>query len=183
MTQSMRATKPPTKLRPLAVGTFAILTLTASSHLRSPTILLWNASASVPIGLYLVIPSEVPANGDLAVSQLPQATAVLADERRYLPTDVLLIKPVAASSGATVCRFGRHIFVDGRWLATAKERDSRGRLMQVWEGCHTLSPSQTFLMNPAVPDSFDGRYFGPIPLALTKGRAKPLLTFGPPSAR
>jgi type IV secretory pathway protease TraF len=131
---------------------------------RSPTFILWNASASVPEGLYIVQPNASLHVGDLAVSRLPTGARRLAADRLYLPPDVLLIKPVAATNGSEVCRRGL-------------PSDRLHRLMPAWQGCHVLAPSEIFLMNPAVPDSFDGRYFGPTPLGLAKGRAFPLLTF------
>ena len=37
-------------------------------------------------------------------------------------------------------------------------------------------PGDVFLMNPGVPDSLDGRYFGPLPASSIIGRAVPLWT-------
>ena len=34
-----------------------------------------------------------------------------------------------------------------------------------------LRPGEVFLMNPTVPDSLDGRYFGPLPAASIVARA------------
>jgi type IV secretory pathway protease TraF len=62
-------------------------------------------------------------------------------------------------------------------MGVARERDHRGRVLPVWEGCHTLSGAEVFLMNWDEPASLDGRYFGPIPLHAIVGRAVPLWTF------
>ena len=35
---------------------------------------------------------------------------------------------------------------------------------------------EVFLMNPGVPDSLDGRYFGPLPASSIIGRAAPVWT-------
>ena len=45
-----------------------------------------------------------------------------------------------------------------------------------WSGCRTLQPDEVFLMNPTVPDSLDGRYFGSLPLTSIVARAVPLWT-------
>ena len=51
-----------------------------------------------------------------------------------------------------------------------------GRALPVWHGCRTIAPGEVFLMNPAVPDTLDGRYFGPLPPRPIVGRADPLWT-------
>jgi hypothetical protein len=50
--------------------------------------LLWNASASAPIGLYRVGAITATAPGDLVVAWLPGPARRLAAERRYLPSNV-----------------------------------------------------------------------------------------------
>jgi len=167
----------------LITTAISVLASAAPMSIRGPTLLLWNASPSVPVGLYAVAPTVEPATGELAVSDLPPDARGLAAKRRYLPTGVLLIKPVAAKTGTEVCRSGANVFVGGRVIAEAKRTDRLGRPLPVWGGCHVLAPTQIFLMNAHVPDSFDGRYFGPTDLTLLKGRATPLLTVSAPSAR
>jgi type IV secretory pathway protease TraF len=90
---------------------------------------------------------------------------------------VPLIKRILALPGQTVCRTGPTIAVDSIEMGVARERDHRGRVLPVWEGCHTLAGAQVFLMNWDEPASLDGRYFGPIPLNAVVGRAVPLWTF------
>lgn len=158
----------------------AIAAICAPFVIRGPTIILWNASASVPTGLYIVEPKASLHVGDLAVSKLPDDARRLAADRQYLPSDVLLIKPVAATRGSEVCRHDLALYVDRIHVGDARSHDRRHRPMPDWQGCRVLTSSEIFLMNPAVPDSFDGRYFGPIPLGLTKGRAFPVLTFTQP---
>ncbi|WP_303830955.1 S26 family signal peptidase [Asticcacaulis taihuensis] len=144
-----------------AVGLVAIPTL-----YTSPKLLLWNASASVPVGLYAVIPGRNLHVGDMAVSALPSDMQTLAATRQYLPTGVPLIKPVSATEGMEVCRHGTEIVLAGRSFGNAKIADRRQRPMPAWTGCRRLASHEIFLMNPAISDSFDGRYFGPTPLLL-----------------
>ena len=143
---------------------------------RPAPILLWNASASVPIGLYAVRPASGLAIGDLVVVQPSGALADLMARRRYLPRGLPLIKPISARVGQTVCRVGAVVSVDGRATATALPRDHAGRALPVWSGCRTIGPDQLFLLNPATPASFDGRYFGLLPRRTVVGRATPIWT-------
>ncbi len=138
--------------------------------------LIWNASASAPTGLYALHAVDTPAVGDLVAAMPPQRLANWMAERRYLPRGVPLLKHVAAKAGQRVCRRRDSIRIDGRSVATALERDSHGRPLPVWHGCRILGHSELFLLNPAVPDSLDSRYFGPLPVSAVLGRATPLLT-------
>ncbi|HWB50359.1 MAG TPA: S26 family signal peptidase [Stellaceae bacterium] len=140
----------------------------------SPLVLLWNASASVPIGLYAVHRPGRLHVGAIVVARPPAPLAAWLDARRSLPEGVPLVKPIAALGGQTVCRHGDTVSVDGKALALAQDRDHFGRPLPVWQGCHRLRPSQVFLMNAARPDSLDGRYFGPLPVSSIIGRATPL---------
>lgn len=144
----------------LAVALFFATLLVAVIALKPLPLLLWNASDSVPVGLYGVRKRE-PEIGDIAVISPPDWVRLYASSRGYLPDEVWLLKPVLATSGSTVCRLGRHVFVDGKRVARARMSDSRKRLLPVWKGCRTLIPDEIFVL--AKPkNSFDSRYFGPI---------------------
>ncbi|KAA3447986.1 peptidase [Mesorhizobium sp. SARCC-RB16n] len=138
--------------------------------------LIWNASASVPIGLYGVEPDHRVDVGDLAVVMAPEALAGFLAERGYLPRSVPLLKHVLALGGQMVCRRGAVIIAHGKIYGNALERDSRGRPLPAWQGCHVLAEGEVFLMNWAAADSFDGRYFGPLPTTSIVGRAVPIWT-------
>ena len=140
----------------------------------SPPVLLWNASASVPIGLYAVHPARMLHLGEIVIVHPPGPLARYLAARHSLPDGVPLVKPIAALAGQIVCRIGDTISVDGVMLAMAQPHDNRGRPLPVWQGCRRLHPGQVFLMNARVPDSLDGRYFGPLPTTTIVGRATPL---------
>ena len=141
-----------------------------------PTRLMWNASASAPIGFYTIDfdgPFEVT---DLVAVDAPEPLATFLATRGYLPKGVPLLKRVLGTSGQTVCRSNLTITVDGVEIGAALERDRIGRDLPVWQGCRVIGDDQLFLMNWEVRDSLDGRYFGPIPAASVIGRAVPLWT-------
>jgi conjugative transfer signal peptidase TraF len=138
---------------------------------------VWNVSESVPTGLYRVQAARDLIVTTLVVAYPPEPLATLLEGGGYLPRDVPLIKRILALPGQTVCRTGPTIAVDGIEMGVARERDHRGSVLPVWEGCHTLAGDEVFLMNWDEPASLDGRYFGPIPLHAVVGRAVPLWTF------
>lgn len=143
---------------------------------RSPRPLIWNASASVPIGLYQLRPLGKLAVTDLVVAQPPEPLATFLSAGAYLPRGIPMLKRVLALPGQTVCRHAFTITVDDIVLGEALERDSRNRSLPVWQGCHRLVDGEVFLMNWQSGDSLDGRYFGVLPTSAINGRAAPLWT-------
>jgi conjugative transfer signal peptidase TraF len=138
--------------------------------------LVWNASASAPLGLYWIEPSAPPKRGDLLAIRAPEKLARLMDARGYLPTNALLLKRVVALSGEKVCREGERVIVAGKVIAHAKRTDAQGRRLPGWLGCQRLADDQIFLVNAEVKDSLDGRYFGPSLKNSIIGLAHPIWT-------
>lgn len=161
-TQAMRA-------RPIAGMGFGLAWLVASASPDATLHVVWNASPSVAIGLYGVARRR-PDLGELALVRLPEPIAQLADQRGYLPRSALLIKPVAATVGDRVCRFGADIFVQGQLVARAAPENEP---LPVWHGCHTLKGGESFLLANH-PASFDGRYFGPLQAKHVIGTVVPI---------
>lgn len=137
---------------------------------------IWNASASLPVGLYAIAPAEAIAVSDIAIVMPPDPLAGFLVERGYLARGVPLLKRVLALSGETVCRRERTIIAYEVAYGVARERDRLGRSLPDWQGCRTLRADEAFLMNWDAPDSFDSRYFGPLPASTIVGRAIPLWT-------
>lgn len=144
--------------------------------------LVWNVSASAPIGLYRIEPLPDPPNGASVAVTPPPALARWLAERGYLGERVPLLKHVAARPGQRVCRIGTVVSVDARPVAVARERDGMGRPLPVWQGCRTLRPGELLMLNRDHADSMDGRYFGPLPASTVLGRAIPILTRTTPDA-
>ena len=156
-------------------GAATSLALTAASP--PAPVLLWNTTASAPVGLYRLAPTGRPAVGDLVVAQPPEPLASWFDDAGYLPRGVPLVKHVAAVAGQRICRSGEVLTVDGRFAAQARNRDRFGRRLPVWSGCYRLGQQDLLLLNSA-SDSLDGRYFGPSHRADLLGRAVPIWTRG-----
>ena len=137
---------------------------------------VWNASESVPVGLYAVRRSSVLTVDELVVVQPPDMLADFLAAGGYLPKGLPLIKHIAALPGSTVCRSGLAVTVDGVLRAIARERDHAGRVLPSCTGCRSLGKDEMFLLNPTPPSSLDGRYFGPLPSSSIVGRALPVWT-------
>jgi len=138
--------------------------------------LIWNTSASVPIGLYAVLPTSSPQLEDLVLVEPSEDLAGYLDQRGYLLHGIPMLKHVAALPGQTICRTGMTVRIDGKALAAARTEDSEGRTLPAWSGCHRLRQDQVFLLNADAPNSLDGRYFGPLPVSALHGRAVAIWT-------
>ena len=155
---------------------FATMGVAIAAFIPTPLRLVWNASASVPIGLYdLERPSDL-AVGDLVAVMPDKPLADFMVERGYIGRDVPLLKRVLGLPGQRVCRSGATITVDNVEMGDALERDRMGRDLPVWQGCRIIRDGELFLMNWDIRDSLDGRYFGPVPASSVIGRALPLWT-------
>jgi conjugative transfer signal peptidase TraF len=153
---------------------FAVLATGLSAFFHPAPKLIWNASASIPIGLYRIRPTGTLHVGELVVAKPPEPLANYLADRGYLPEGVPLLKHILALAGQTVCRTGQVITVDGLAVGRALTRDWHGKSLPVWEGCQVLPTGAVFLMNRGSEHSFDGRYFGPIATTAIAGRADPL---------
>jgi conjugative transfer signal peptidase TraF len=143
---------------------------------KSTTHYLWNASESLPIGLYRLRPASKLIVTELVVVEPPQPLATFLSKRGYLPRGIPMLKRVLALPGQTVCRDRLTITVDKIQIGEARERDSRGRPLPAWQGCHVVAEDEVFLMNWQSANSLDGRYFGVLPTTAIVGRAEPLWT-------
>ena len=138
--------------------------------------LIWNATASTPTGLYALRPVGRLHGLELVAVRPPEWIAAYLADGGFLPKGVPLLKHVMGLPGQTECRAGDAVTVDHVEVGAARERDHLGRPLPRWNGCHTLQAGEIFLMNPTVPDSLDGRYFGPLPVTSIVARAVPLWT-------
>lgn len=137
--------------------------------------LLYNATASAPVGFY-ALDSGAPVVGDWVAIRPPAMLARWMANRRYLPLNVPLLKRVAALPGQAVCGEGDVLLIDGRPVARARRKDRKGRALTPFRECRRLFAGEVLLVN-AQPDSLDGRYFGPLPATGIVGRARPLWTW------
>jgi conjugative transfer signal peptidase TraF len=156
-------------------STLGAAVLVVSTIAAKPTALyIWNASESVPIGLYRLHPTGRLSVTQLVAVQSPEPLATLLADRRYLPRGIPLLKRVLALPGQTVCRDQLTITVDEIEMGTARAHDRSGRPLPIWEGCHVIADGEVFLMNWRSADSLDGRYFGVLPTSAIIGMAEPL---------
>jgi conjugative transfer signal peptidase TraF len=163
--------------RTATLACVGVLACLSASRFHASISLLYNPSASVARGWYLVLPAKRLRVGMLAIARPPAWAAQLAAARDYLPITVPVIKRIAARDGERVCERAGVLSIDGRPVARALTADSAGRPLPAWRGCRDLRTNEFLLLGEDAPDSYDSRYFGPVVAGAIIGRAIPLWTW------
>jgi len=158
----------------LALGVLGFGLVMSSVFARPLPMIVYNGSASAPVGFYLLRKVSAIRRGDLVLVKTPESVRFLAAQRDYLPLNVNLVKRIAAQNGDRVCAKNGVVSIDGTIVAKQLEADSKGRKLPRWNGCKRLGEGEFFLLMESVPDSFDSRYFGPVLISSIVGGLTPL---------
>lgn len=145
---------------------------------RFPYSVVYNRSASIPLGLYLlksVSPAEVK-KGDIGcfTYEAPQ----WAQERKYFPPGYRLCKPVLAGPGTSYSIQDGRLHVDGKDVGGFAPKDLNGRTLPVALDAQGLVPQNSWMMIASEHDnSFDSRYLGLIGMHRVNYVATPIFTW------
>ncbi|GAB5377756.1 MAG: hypothetical protein AcusKO_42180 [Acuticoccus sp.] len=112
------------------------LALAMSGNL--PKKLIYNASASAPIGLYW-LDNRPLKRCDLVLVHVPKRMRDLVQQRGYLPPNTPLLKRVVGIEGDRICRRRATILVNGSVVAEALEETNWG---VICPGGRAVAPSR-----------------------------------------
>lgn len=165
------------RLLPLLIS-LAVLAWIATTAIMLPyKKFVWNATPSMPKGLYYLSYSNTIKPGDIVYFPIPdRVKKLVVDERKWLKANCSLMKPVVAVEGDFVCVNGTSLQVRGI-IGPVSSVDSLGRPLPAISWCGPLQKGQLFVGDISNPHSFDSRYFGPIEIQDIKGVATPVWTF------
>lgn len=146
-----------------------------------------NMTSSVPIGVYHIKTDGRFERGQIVALCPPDNAAIqLGRDRGYVLDGYAcpggyrpLFKPVAAMAGDVVTVAAEGISVNGRLLPNTKARakDGEGRpLPVVARGSYPVLPGQVWVISTYNARSYDGRYFGAVPVKGVVGVAEPIAT-------
>jgi conjugative transfer signal peptidase TraF len=138
--------------------------------------LVWNHTASLPLGLYWVTHDPSCGPGDLVLFPVPASVRELVRERRYLPAGDQLLKPVVAVAGDRVCIRDGVAFVNDAPIGAVLQADFAGRPLPVDTLCGPVPPGHIYVASHH-PRSFDSRAFGLVDADAVRGKAVPVWTF------
>ncbi|MDR2017925.1 MAG: S26 family signal peptidase [Syntrophobacterales bacterium] len=132
-----------------------------------------NLSSSMPLGIYKITPAAALTPGDLVVFDPPEVARPYIYGRRWLPAGWPLIKQIGALAGDTFSIEGASFCINNKYIGAVYTQDGEGGTLPRITGIHTVK-SGTFLPISPYSRSFDGRYFGAVPVSSIKGKATPL---------
>ncbi len=143
-----------------------------------------NTTKSIPIGLYWATCAK-PSKGSYVMFCPPPERAAfdVAKDRGYITAGPCpggygyMMKRILAVKGDAVRSCEQGVFINGALLALSKplSSDLSGRaLPQYRTDNHTLAADEVLLMSDVSATSFDGRYFGPVPVAQIRSVIKPV---------
>ena len=143
-----------------------------------------NTSPSVPRGLYRTVP-EAPERGALVLVCLPAAIAAFGRGRGYLGPGPCpggaqpVLKRVGAVAGDVVDLADSAVTVNGVAIlarSIAPQDSSARPLPRIARGTYRVVGDALWLFGPSHRNSWDSRYFGPVPLSAVRAVVQPVLT-------
>ncbi|QGZ94913.1 S26 family signal peptidase [Terricaulis silvestris] len=135
-------------------------------------IILYNPSPSMPVGFY--VRSDAPITiGAIVTVRARDVAEAYALGRNFTDSGDRFIKRVVATSSDHVCVVGSRIVLNGIVVATRASVDTAGAALPQWTECRPLAADEVFLMGES-DDSFDSRYWGPVPRSQIEGVWRPL---------
>jgi type IV secretory pathway protease TraF len=152
---------------------FLCLAATGCALMQSSPLLIYNGSASAPVGFYARRAAD-PFVGSYVTVRASAVAPAYAAVRSFDGPRNWFIKRVAARGGARVCAHGEIVEVN-TFSIRRSAKDSAGRRLPAWRGCRTLAADEYFLLGESA-DSFDSRYWGPVRRHMIEGVWTPLWT-------
>jgi conjugative transfer signal peptidase TraF len=156
-------------------GISYLLILIILSVVYPHKILVYNYTNSVPAGFYLILPVSVK-KGDLIAFEPPDKAKELIQQRKYLRSDAYLIKHIAGIPGDHFCTLGGTLIVNGKNYGDIARRDREGRELTPYHYCGRISEGFIVAIKD-MKNSFDSRYYGPVPEKNIIGKAVPVFLF------
>ena len=141
---------------------------------RAPALALINESPSLPLGLYARTGAREATRGDVVALAPPSSVRVYL-RGLGMPSDMQLLKRVAAVGGERVCATAGTLTTPRREVPVMA-RDRRGAALPAWRDCRVLRADELFVLGDT-PGSFDSRYFGPVRRAQVDGVYRETLTW------
>lgn len=146
--------------------------LMAAAGTHQQDLVIFNPSHSVPAGFYVRSGRHIE-RGALVTVRAVNVAPTYATFRHFTEPGDRFIKRVAGIAGDEVCAEGQRVSLNGVVVAHRLERDSAGHMLPTWSGCRILAPDELLLLGDT-PDSFDGRYWGPVTTRLISGVWRPI---------
>lgn len=164
------------RIRTVIAAGLSIAALAVASCKNPKVLVLYNYTDSMPHGFYLVEHREGYQRGDVVVFAVPPSVRALVNERQWLHENGFLMKPLIGLKGDSVSTKDGRFRVAGHDFGGIQLLDRQGLPLLRYSECGVLKAG--FLVGvDGMSNSFDSRYFGPIPERSVIGIAVPVWLF------
>lgn len=138
-----------------------------------------NVTHSLPYGIYKIVPLDNLEHGDYVIIDMPEDIKALISDRSWSPPDgTPLLKRVYGLPGDEFHVTDSEISINGKYFGRVKVQDNKGLPMpNKVRGIQHIAEGYILPLSDYSPRSFDGRYFGAIPIENIKSKVVPFLTF------
>ncbi|MEM9243049.1 MAG: signal peptidase I [Pseudomonadota bacterium] len=131
----------------------------------------YQASMSMPKGLYFVMPAKQLKRDDIVIFHPPRVAQEFLAKHPWGPPNNVLMKVVMGVPGDKVCKREHGVWINGQYIAPVFSEYAPGKALLNLAFCEILPAKHYLLMSTHVRRSFDGRYFGPVTKAEIIGKA------------
>ncbi len=135
-----------------------------------------NKTKSLPRGIYRLYPPVDLHKGDIIVFEIPKS-AELMFKRGYVSNIDTLMKKLAAFSKDEIKIENNEVIIGSKNWGKIYDKDNLNRGLKKLEKEQMRPSENEILALSDVDKSFDGRYYGPIPIKSIKHKAKPVFIF------
>jgi len=146
-----------------------------SLFIKLPKIFYINTSPSIPLGIYKVID---PALNPSKIILFHPPESLKNFNRPWLPPRLIIMKPIVAAKGDLCCVADNTIKINGKYYGKVQKFDSGNFPLPSLNFCRPLKSDEVWVGSNRIENSFDSRYFGPIPEDKIIATVAPFIIFG-----
>ena len=145
-----------------------------------------NTSPSIPLGIYRTTTSPLSVGSYVLLCPENKEPFITAQKRDYIGAGYCpgglgyMFKRVAALPNDIITTTSNGMYINGKLYPDSKpfHHDALNRMLPIWHANQTrLKAGEVVLMTQGDKNSFDARYFGPLPQQQIVSVVRPVLTW------
>ena len=145
-----------------------------------------NTSPSIPLGIYRTTTTPLSVGSYVLLCPENKEPFITAQKRDYIGAGYCpgglgyMFKRVAALPNDIITTTANGMYINGKLYPDSKpfKHDALNRMLPIWHANQTrLKAGEVVLMTQGDKNSFDARYFGPLPQQQIVSVVRPVLTW------
>ena len=169
----------------LSLWIFVVLTLSTLAFVQHAGLRI-NTSPSIPLGIYRVTSAPLTVGSYVLLCPENKEPFITAQKRGYIGAGYCpgglgyMFKRVAAMKNDIITTTANGMQINGKLYPNSKpfKHDALNRALPIWHANKTrLKAGEVVLMTQGDKNSFDARYFGPLPQQQIISVVQPVLTW------